>query len=456
MTKAAHLPTSVMLRYGIGQTGAQVFRDTPAALIPLFMTTMLGVPAWIAGLAVLLPKLWVIICDPLMGSLSDRWNARIGRAPFLLIGAILTSVSFTLLFWFSEFSSPMIGAAAVCLLFLLASTAFSAYSVPYLAIASELSPDPHERTKILAYRMIFTIVGVLIGVGLAQPVIFHFGGGAHGWRIMALGFGLICLLTMLVPALSLGKPSIGVAVEAPGIAAQLRMAWRAKPYVTITSVNFLLSVAQAVSYTVIGFVFIYAIGNVNMILPFVVTMSLGSMISQPIWLLLSRKYGKTPCFIGATVAWCLLTLTWLMVHPGGPVLVHLPLWGALSVQEAGVLLRGFIIGLTNAGFILLILSMMTDTIDQERRLTGQANEGVFSGIFSATEKLSFAIGPLIAGFVLSTAGFQSSTHGVIAQSQGAVTGILLLYSVIPAGIAMLAVIVFTRYPAILRRREEMV
>ena len=44
-----------MLRYGVGQTGAQIFRDTPAALLPVYLTTVLGVPAWLAGVAILVP-----------------------------------------------------------------------------------------------------------------------------------------------------------------------------------------------------------------------------------------------------------------------------------------------------------------------------------------------------------------------------------------------------------------
>ena len=68
------VPTSTVLSYGIGQLGAQIFRDTPAVLLPLFMTTMLGVPAWLAGLVVLVPKLWLIVCDPAMGAWSaSQW-----------------------------------------------------------------------------------------------------------------------------------------------------------------------------------------------------------------------------------------------------------------------------------------------------------------------------------------------------------------------------------------------
>ncbi|RZL30161.1 MAG: hypothetical protein EOP35_24295, partial [Rubrivivax sp.] len=142
-----------MLAYGVGQTGAQVFRDTPAVLLPVFLTTLLGVPAWLSGFVVLGPKLWVILCDPLMGAWSDRLKSRVGRAPFLLIGALLTALGFMGLFSFTGFSSPVMAAVAIGVLFALASTAFSAFSVPYLAVASELSDDPHERTRILTWRV---------------------------------------------------------------------------------------------------------------------------------------------------------------------------------------------------------------------------------------------------------------------------------------------------------------
>ena len=176
---AERLPISTLLFYGSGQTGAQLFRDAPAALLPLFMTTMLGVSPWLAGVAVLVPKLWVIACDPLMGALSDHFKPRYGRRPFLAGGAILTAVTFVGLFGFSQFPSPLIAALTIGGLFLLASTAFSAYSVPYLAVASELSADPHERTRILAVRMVFSIIGVVMGVGLAQPLVFKLGGDGH-------------------------------------------------------------------------------------------------------------------------------------------------------------------------------------------------------------------------------------------------------------------------------------
>ena len=60
------------------------------------------------------------------------------------------------------------------------------FSVPYLAVSSELSADPHQRTRVMMYRLNFMTLGVVVGVGAAQPLMAAFGGGAAGWRAMGL------------------------------------------------------------------------------------------------------------------------------------------------------------------------------------------------------------------------------------------------------------------------------
>ena len=445
-TLPGHVPTSVVARYGAGQLGAQIFRDTPAVLLPLFMTTILGVPAWLAGFVVLIPKLWLIVCDPLVGAWSDRVKTRVGRTPFLLAGAICTSLGFAGLFLVTGYTSPYLAAAAICALFFVASTAFSIYSVPYLAIASELSADPHERTRIMVYRMLFTILGVLVGVGFAQPAIFALGGGAYGWHVVTGVLALVCLASMLVPAIGLRRVATIAGHGAPvRLLDQIGPVLRNRPYMTLLATTFIQNIGQAAGYTVIGFVYLFAARAIWLIPLFVLTMSCGSLVSQPMWLSLSRRFGKARCYVVASLIWTAVTVTWFFLRPGDDVLVTLPFVGALATQHVLVLVRGFIIGVVNAGFVLLALSMMTDTVDYQRRHFGIAHEGVFAGLYSAAEKLSFALGPVIAGLVLSVFGFTSSTGGATTQSAQAITGILLLYSLIPATTQVLSLIIFARY-----------
>jgi GPH family glycoside/pentoside/hexuronide:cation symporter len=439
------LSLRTMLAYGVGQTGAQVFRDTPAVLLPMFMTTLLGVPAWLSGFVVLGPKLWMILCDPLMGALSDRLKARRGRAPFLVLGALFTGLGFVSLFSFTSFASPVLAALGIGLLFALASTAFSAFSVPYLALASELSDDPHERTRLLTWRVVFSVVGVVLGVGVAQPLVFHLGGGAAGWRGMALVLGGIAMATMLATPLGL-RGRMG-ATDAPtgrgaGMRAGLRAAWRNKAYLRLVCTHFVQSCSLASSYTMVAFVFIYAVGKIDLLLPFILVMSLGALASQPLWLALSRRIGKRDAFLLACGGWVAVTLSWLLVRPGSDVVATLPLFGALATQDLLVLGRAVLIGITNSGFLLLMLSLLTDAINAGPASAEPVDEGLLSGVFSAIEKLAFAVGPLVAGFALSLSGYQSSTTGAAQQSPAVVASIIALYSVVPAGGMLLSLAIF--------------
>ncbi|WP_082456331.1 MFS transporter [Novosphingobium sp. Leaf2] len=438
--------TSVLLRYGTGQLGAQIFRDTPAVLLPLFLTTMLGVEAWAAGLVVLIPKLWLIVCDPLVGAWSDRLRGRYGRTPFLVGGAILTSLGFVALFTLTHSGSPLWSAGITCLLFFLASTAFSMFSVPYLAIAAALSHDAHERTRIMVFRMIFSTLGVLVGVGVAQPLIYALGGGAHGWTVMALVLGAICLGTMLVTALGLMRTPMIRDEALPGsLLAQLGAIRGNRPFLVLLATCLIQNIGQASGYTVIGFIYLYAIQAIWIVPFFILVMAVAGIAAQPMWLALSRRWGKERTYVVASALWAAVTATWFFIHPATDVLLTIPGVGALGTQHVLVLVRGAIIGIVNSAFVMLSLSMLTDTIDYERRRKGIANEGVFAGLFSALEKLSFALGPVVAGLVMSAFGFVSSTGGAAAQSPHAIAGIVLLYSLIPAATQLISLLVFSQY-----------
>jgi GPH family glycoside/pentoside/hexuronide:cation symporter len=155
---------------------------------------------------------------------------------------------------------------------------------------------------------------------------------------------------------------------------------------------------------------------------------------------LSRRYGKERCYVAAMVGWTLVTASWIFVRPADDVV-----FAGLGTQHILVLVRAVVIGVFNASFIMLALSMLTDTIAYERERSGTANEGVFSGIFTAAEKLAFALGPVIAGIIMSLFGFRESTGGMVEQTPHAIFGIVLLYSMVPVATQVLSLIVFSRY-----------
>ena len=252
-----------LVGYGIGQIGGQIYRDMPAILLLYFMTNTLGVPSLMAGTAILIPKIWVVICDPLVGAISDQANTRWGRRrPFLLVGAVLSSLALIALFTVPQFDDPLQSAAYITVMFTVASTAFSLYSVPYLAMATEMTGDTHERSRIMAYRLIFTAVGMIIGAGSSQPLVNWLGTGRTAYLIMATLFASICLISMLVTFLAtLRIPLIEECSPPVPLVAQFRIVFRNRPFRILAGVFLLLSLAQATGYSVLPFLFHYIVGN---------------------------------------------------------------------------------------------------------------------------------------------------------------------------------------------------
>lgn len=70
-----------------------------------------------------------------------------------------------------------------------------------------------------------------------------------------------------------------------------------------------------------------------------------------------------------------------------------------------------------------------------------ARAGAYTGVWTATEATGTAIGPYIYSAVLAAGGFVSVTAGEsVAQSDAALTAVLVGFTVVPAAIMLVAVV----------------
>ena len=96
---AAPLSRSRLLAFGVGSVGTGVFSALPGLLLLYYLTDVLGVVAWFAGLVLVLPKFWDVIISPVIGTASDREAVRTGgRSRLMLTGALLLPVLFAAMF----------------------------------------------------------------------------------------------------------------------------------------------------------------------------------------------------------------------------------------------------------------------------------------------------------------------------------------------------------------------
>lgn len=155
----------------LADMGVVVFVVVKQLLVFAYLTSALGVPVEIAGMATTAVLVFDMITDPLIGYLSDKTHTRWGWcAPWMVVGAVVMSIGMVGLF---SVPAGLIGVAAlpwVLGFFVLATLGFTMVSIPYGAMAGEITQDPTERSAMTAWRMGFASVGILVGSALIPGI----------------------------------------------------------------------------------------------------------------------------------------------------------------------------------------------------------------------------------------------------------------------------------------------
>lgn len=396
------------------------------------MTSVLGINPALAGSAIFVPKLiGGIVFDVSAGLLSDRWQPRFARRHWMLVGMLAAPVAMVALFHVPG-GSQAARAGYVAAVFGLYMLAFASFSVPYLAFAGDLRLEPHQRTVLMAWRLGFTAIGVLIAGALAPGFAAAQGGGENGYAAMALLLAAICAVSLFIGWLGAGKAERDIGTERTqqaklGIGAALN-ALADRRFLPLAIVNLLQLTGAGMAYAGLVYFMTYNLGEANALAkvgPVVLLSCIGIVVAQPIWVRLSVRYGKKNCYVAAALVHALAHLGWAAAT-----------WGGLPFLYGFALL----LGIGNSGWALLGFSMLAD-------LAGEGKAGLYSSVFIALDKIAFALGgALIIGLILSAYGFDSSAAAIGGvQPATALTGILLAFSIVPAMCNIVAAAMFAKW-----------
>ncbi|MEY1661341.1 MFS transporter [Isoalcanivorax beigongshangi] len=421
--------------YGMGSLGPAIFILTPQILLLFFMTEILGIPPGAAGAGILIPKLWELVFDPLLGRWSDRLNTRWGRRrPLMAVGSVVFLVAFAMMFSPPDLGDWQSTLVWVIAFYTLTCTGYSLFTVPYATLLAEVTEDPHARTKVAAWRSALLALGFLLAGALAPWLVGATGGGHEGYANMALLIGLIAFAGMASAVLGTGgspvKP-LQPQVRSGSMLAPFRN--RAFSWLWLAFVIQMISVA--VSTAMLPFYDKYWLGNDPATVP---TLFLGltvlTVATTWCWTWLARNFGKHNSFVLATVLYGAATAS-----------LWLAMYGAAGFWFAIVLF-----GIANAGQQLFCFAIVPDIIAQQRSRTGIAEEGAFTGLWIWGEKIGLALGAGLAGLILQLAGFQQgSGTEVLEQTPLALSTVAWTVSIVPGVICLLSI------PALFRSKRAM-
>jgi GPH family glycoside/pentoside/hexuronide:cation symporter len=165
-----------------------------------FATDVLAIAPGVIGAIFFVSKIWDAVSDPVIGFLSDRTRSRFGRRKVWMYASVIPMVVTTIMLWTPDarLDGPVL--ALWSLVSVLGFyTAFTIFVVPQMALGVELSPSPHERSRIFGGRQTALTLGMLGAFLVATPLIVGHpearqNAAAFAW-IMALLLGVTILVT---------------------------------------------------------------------------------------------------------------------------------------------------------------------------------------------------------------------------------------------------------------------
>lgn len=401
--------------YACAQLGGSVFLHLPAMLLMPFLTNALAVPAAIAGMVIFLPKFWVVLFDPLIGVISDKLKARgIGRAKLAFGGGIAMAFLLPLLFAPVLLPEPWMRALFVLIAYLIGSTAFSAFSVPYLILASEVAEADRDRTTLLSMRQVANYSGALL-VNYAPALVHVFGAGREAYGKMGMIFGAVCLVTTfsLWPFRRMATAPVeqGATVGMGGLAPFLALAAHRRFRALLAAYAMQMAAVGVISASFLYYVVYCLQGDLVLVSTIATCLTIAGILAQPVWVAIERRIGALQTYALAVAGMACSDFGYVLLNPG---------------NNAQAFALAAVVGIFSSGFSVMAWTLLLALMTEARLGQGGPQEGTYAGVWSAIEKVAMAAGALIGGFALQLTGFRSSTSGFIAQSDAAIFGVRLV------------------------------
>ncbi|MCJ7556531.1 MAG: MFS transporter [Gammaproteobacteria bacterium] len=459
------IPTYQKLVYGLGAFVNNLLAAAIGGMV-IVLNLGLGMNPALVGLVSAVPRLTDAFTDPLMGYISDNTNTRWGRRrPYIFLGAIAAGVIFALLWQLPADKSESFYYWYFLTGSLIFYLAYTMFATPWVAMGYELTPDYHERTRLMGVQnfvgqLAYVIAPWFLLIMQSERWFDNMVDGAAGLSIL---IGAVVIIVGIMPAIFLRERFKAIAVaeakekrRAPVSAGTVMLRVIAdffrgfaitikfKPFLKLCAATFLvfngfMLIASFQFYVIIYYVFggdkvtgaEYAgySGTLGAISTFCV-------IIFVTWL--GTKVGKRRAFYVTTgISMLGYALKWFCYNPDIPWLLLLP-----------APLMAFGLG----GLFTIMPSMIADVVDADELNTHERREGMYGSIFWWVVKLGMAAALAAGGFLLNATGFDVELGG--QQTEQAIFMMRIFDAFVPCLASGVAIWAIATYPITEEKAHE--
>lgn len=426
----------MLFAFGAPAVGAGYMYLLLALYVMKFSTDVLLIAPAIMGLIFSVSRIWDAISDPLVGYLSDRTTTSLGRRrTWILFSFVPIAIGFYAVF------APPVSLSGDALTWWMAASIIGFYSamtiffVPHMALGAELSNDYHERSRLFGLRHAFYTVGSILSLGTMMLLLneeFREGGDV---RAMAEEYALYAIIAMSVLVLYAvvnlrERPEFQGRLNSSPMSA-FRDVWQNPHARLLVIVTFIENVGSSAIAVLTLYVTQYVVGA-PLSAPFIIlAYMLPSTASVPMWLPLSRRFGKIRVWM---VGMALYGLAF-----GG--MFFLPFMETVDARLTLIIVMAAFAGLAAGCGGTIGPSVQGDVIDYDEYKTGERKEGSYFAVWNFTYKSALGVMLLLTGFVLEASGFVPNQP----QTMTVQIAMVSLYGALPLLCYAIGVVLFSRF-----------
>lgn len=429
------LKWSVVTAYGAPGIGAGYMYLLLGLYIMKFSTDVLLIAPAVMGTIFGISRVWDAVSDPLVGYLSDRTRTSLGRRRTWLLWSILP-VSGMFIWVFSpptalEGFALSIWMAVGVIGFYTAATIFI---VPHMSLGAELTPNYHERSRLYGLRHAFFTAGSILAL-LSMHLLITAEQESEA-AVRSVAFELSAFAALVTAAL------IGFAVFRlrerndfqgrvnPSPFGAFKDVWKNVHARLVLIVSFIEHIGSAVIGILTLYVAQYVVGRPELAVFFILSYMVPSTFSVPIWIPLSRRFGKIRLWMFSMMLTGvsfggMASLPFLPEELKVPTIIFFAIFAGLAAGCGGTIAP----------------SVQSDIIDYDEYMTGERKEGSYFAAFNFVHKSATGVMIFITGYVLQFAGFVPNEE----QNMTVQIALVTLYGIFPLVCYTIGTIMFSRF-----------
>ena len=215
MTEKRYLKWYNKVGYGSGDIAGNVVYAFLSSFVMIYLTNTVGLNPGIVGTLIAVSKLLDGVTDIFFGSLIDKTHSKMGKArPWMLYGYIGCAITLVAIF-----AIPTnLGQFAQYAWFLIAYTLlnavfYTANNIAYSALTALITKNSAEQVEMGSWRFMFAFATSLLIQSITLGAVTALGGGAAGWRTVAIIYAIIGLLVNTLSVFSVKELPEGELVD---------------------------------------------------------------------------------------------------------------------------------------------------------------------------------------------------------------------------------------------------